>query len=389
MKYIKFLIFILCVASLGLQAQESMLCQGAYWTEDEANLKMKEFEKLWSDKTSWQKRASQIRSQLIEGMQLDKMPNIVGNFNATIHGEQKMDAYTVQNISIESFPGFYITGNLYLPQDTKTKHAAILSPHGHLADKRFTHYIQKRCAVLARMGAIVFAYDMVGYGDSKQIDHKMPIAMTLQTYNSKRVLEYLISRADVDKERIGMTGGSGGGTQTFVLAAIDERIKVSIPVVQVSAHFFGGCVCESGMPVHKTKNFQTNNVEIAAIAAPRPQLIISDGVDWTSNTPRVEFPYIAKVYAAFDAEHMVQSVHLPSEQHDYGFSKRIAAYNFFAKHLKLNYRAVPYDDGYKEDFVTILPRESLEVFNEAYPLPQNALQGNEAVMNYLKLSLPK
>lgn len=376
--------FVLLLFSVKLLiAQEPMLCQGAYWTENEANLKMKEFGNTWGDLASWEDRANKIKQQIVSGMKLDEMPKIEGNFNPIIHGEQIMDGYKVQNIAIESFPGFYITGNLYLPLDDKKTHAAILSPHGHLADKRYTHYIQKRCAVLARMGAVVFAYDMVGYADSKQIEHKMPIALTLQTYNSKRILDYLISRPDVDAERIGMTGGSGGATQTFVLAAIDDRIKVSIPVVQVSAHFFGGCVCESGMPIHKSNDLQTNNVEIAAVAAPRAQLIISDGVDWTSNTPRVEFPYISKVYEQYNAEHMVQNVHLAGEKHDYGYSKRTAAYNFFAKHLHLNYRAIPYDDAYDESFVKIVSKESLQVFNAAHPLPANSLMGNEAVMEYL------
>ena len=368
-------------------AQESdMLCVGRYWTEQEANLKMKEFAATWSDKASWEERAAAIKAQIKEGMQWDKMPQMEGNFNAIVRDKKVMDGYIVENIAIESFPGFYVTGNLYRPSEGNGKYAAILSPHGHLQDKRFTHYIQIRSAVLARMGAVVFSYDMVGYGESDQVNHKMPIALLLQTWNSKRVLDYLLSRDDVDPERVGMTGGSGGGTQTFVLTAIDDRIKVSVPVVQVSAHFFGGCVCESGMPIHKNKNLQTNNVEVAALCAPRPLLLISNGNDWTRNTPNIEFPYIQKVYALYDGEHLAENVHLPTERHDYGYSKRTAAYNFFAHHLKLNSGKIPYNEGYQEDFVTILPRDMLEVFDEQNPKPQNILNGDEAVMNYLKIN---
>jgi hypothetical protein len=383
----KLLLSILATVLLSIHsdAQESMLCQGRYWTEDEGNLMMKKFSLEWGNQESWEARADMIREGILQGMQLDKMSKYDGDVNAIISTERKMDGYIVQNIAIESFPGFYVTGNLYRPLDKKEKYAAILSPHGHLKDKRFTHYIQKRGAVLARMGAIVFAYDMVGYAESDQVNHKMPIALLLQTWNSKRVLDYLVSRPDVDPERIGMTGGSGGGTQTFVLTAIDDRITASAPVVQVSAHFFGGCICESGMPIHKSEKHQTNNVEIAALCAPRPLLIVSDGADWTRNVPRVEFPYIQKVYAQYDAEHKAENVHLPLEKHDYGYSKRAAVYNFFAHHLSLNPGNVPYDDGFKEDFVEVLPIEALKVFDQKNPRPDNALQGDEAVMNYLGL----
>ncbi|MDF1576737.1 MAG: alpha/beta hydrolase [Bacteroidales bacterium] len=368
---------------LPVSAQESMLCVGAHWSEDDANLKMKEFRSSWNNLESWEARADLIREGIIQGMQLEKMPVIEGHFHPWIRHRREMDGYVVENIAVESFPGFWITGNLYTPLQPGELNPAVLCPHGHAADKRLTADVQIRCAALARMGAIVFAYDMVGYGESQQVTHRMPIALLLQTYNSRRVLEYLLSRPDVDPERIGMTGGSGGGTQTFMLTAIDKRIRVSAPVVQVSAHFFGGCVCESGMPVHKSGHHQTNNVEIAALCAPRPLLLVSDGADWTRNTPRIEFPYIRQVYELYKAENRVENVHLPLEKHDYGPSKRAAAYNFLGHHLRLNLNALPYDHGYREDFVTILKAEQLKVFDIDHPLPENALQGDEAVMEYL------
>lgn len=372
------------IVLLPLSGQAPLLCVGDYWTEDDANLMMKTFASKWKDLPSWEERAAVIREGILDGMQLAKMPVQDGEFHPVLHGRREMDGYVVENIAIESFPGFWITGNLYSPLSTKEKNPAVLCPHGHAADKRFTADVQIRSAALARMGAIVFAYDMVGYGESQQVNHRMPIALVLQTYNSKRVLEYLLSRPDVDPSRIGMTGGSGGGTQTFILTAIDQRIAVSVPAVQVSAHFFGGCVCESGMPIHNSGRHQTNNVEIAALCAPRPMLLISDGDDWTRNTPRIEYPYIQKVYALYHAEHRVENVHLPAEKHDYGYSKRVAMYNFMGHHLDLNTGALPYDQGYLEDFVKVLKPEQLKVFDFRHPLPADALQGDEAVMKYLK-----
>ena len=375
-------LFLLLIPLLAT-GQEPMLCQGGYWTEDEANLKMKAFSATWNDLDSWEKRAEVIRNGIIDGMQLDRMQHMECGIHPVIHSRREMDGYAVENFASESFPGFWVTGNLYTPLRPSEKNPAILCPHGHATDARFMAYTQTRCAALARMGAVVFAYDMVGYGESTQVNHRMPIALLLQTWNSKRVLDYLVSRDDVDPERIGMTGESGGGTQTFMLTALDRRITVSVPVVQVSAHFFGGCVCESGMPVHRSADHQTNNVEIAALCAPRPLLLISDGADWTRNTPRIEYPYIQRVYALYNAEHRVENVHLPAEKHDYGYSKRVAAYNFLAYHLGLNVNALPYDNGFREDFVTLLPPDALKVFDAEHPRPADALEGDETVMAVL------
>jgi uncharacterized protein len=294
-----------------------------------------------------------------------------------------LSGYAVENVSFQSLEGIYVTGNLYSPLKIKGKIPGILCPHGHGPDPRFKEYTQQRCATLARMGAYVFAYDMIGMGDSKQCDHKIEKALKLQTYNSIAALDFLETLKNVDKSRLAITGESGGGTQTFTLAAIDPRISVSVPVVMVSGHFFGGCQCESGMPIHVNGEFETSNLEIASSFAPKPMLLISDGADWTKNTTTFEYPYAKNIYSYFGAEKNLENVHLADEKHDYGPNKRLAAYVFLAKHLKLSLKKVQ-RQGLVDEFVnSVLTPKQLAVFNDKYPIPANALNGDEAVMKLL------
>ncbi|WP_247234753.1 acetylxylan esterase [Telluribacter sp. SYSU D00476] len=367
------LLYFLTVLNTSLFAQEE-LCQGPYFTEEQGRTFLQS--QVPKSLADWQSRSKLVKDRVLDGMELRSMPARPTSV-PIIHSRREMDGYTVENVAFESMPGIYVTGNLYRPAQKLKSYAVILSPHGHGPDMRFHEQTQKRCGTLARMGAIVFAPDMIGQGDSKQCEHKLSKALKLQTINNIRALDFLLALPSVDPERVAVVGESGGGTQTFVLTALDPRVKVAAPTVMVSSYFFGGCTCESGMPIHKKGEFQTNNVEIAALAAPRPMLLISDGGDWTKNTPQVEYPHIQNIYTLYNAKDKVSNVHLANEKHDFGPNKRAAMYPFMAKYLKLDEKQVD------ESRVQVLDRKVLAVFDEAHPRPANALQGDEAVLGVL------
>ena len=360
------------------QTAEPTLCVGNYQTEAEAVEQLARFRSTYSTLEQWIDRARRIRKQILRGSKLDPLPER-GALNARIHNKREYDGYSVEAAAFEAAPGFYVYGNLYRPIGRKGPRPGILCPHGHARGPeggRLREDQQHRCATLARMGAVVFSYDMVGFGDSEHLGwkHTHPQVMTLQTWSSIRAIDFLQSIDQVNNDLIAVTGCSGGGTQTFLLTALDERIAVSVPVVMVSAHFFGGCQCESGMPIHKTPDLETSNVEIAALAAPRPMLLVSVGGDWTKNTPKVEFPYIRNVYELYGKTENVENVHLPDENHGYQVKKRQAMYPFMVKHLDLDSSGVRLPSGeFDESKNTIETVQQMRVFSESIPLPDHTL----------------
>ncbi|MCU0339670.1 MAG: acetylxylan esterase [Spirosomaceae bacterium] len=378
-------IFWVLLPSIARTQTAPELCQGPYFTEEQGKTFLAQNRP--QSLADWEKRAEQIRDNILEGGELKALPP-TPNSKLITHSRKEMAGYTVENVAFESVGGYWVTGNLYRPLHQKGPFAAVLCTHGHLrnaAESRVHQQMQYRCGNLARMGAVVLAIDMIGYGDSPQCDHKIPKAFKLQSINSRRALDVLLALPDIDPARVAVTGESGGGTQTFMLTALDPRVKVAVPVVMVSAHFFGGCVCESGMPVHKKGAFQTNNVEIAALAAPRPMLIVSDGDDWTKHNPTVEFPHLQHIYGLYGKTVNIENAHFAAEKHDYGPSKRAAMYRFLAKHLRLDLSKVTQADGsIDESAVRLLSKEELTVFDAAHPRPASAVMGDEGVSALLK-----
>jgi dienelactone hydrolase len=349
---------------------------------------------LYTDLSSWESRKAELRECFLSQMNLSPIPKKTP-LNPVYTTKRKMDGYTVENVAIETIPGVFLCGSLYRPAKGKGPFPAILCTHGHASSTDLNQYgryrpdHQYRCAMLAKMGVVVFSYEMFAWGESQlQVDnevHRTGLAMTMQTVNSIRVIDFLTTLPYVDPKRIGVTGESGGGTQTFLLTALDDRVTVSVPVVMVSSYFYGGCPCESGLPIHSCSDVGTNNAEIAALASPRPMLVISDGDDWTQHVPDIEFPYLQKVYGLYGKTENVENVHLAAEGHDYGVSKRMAMYDFMARHMGLNINAVKDKTGkVDESKVTIENYEALMVFGKEGKLPPSAVKGPEAIRSVLK-----
>lgn len=357
-------------------------------TVDEGQKHLNRLLSLYPTLQDWEKRRSGLRECILSTLGLSPLPAKVNS--APIYSvKRKFDGYTAENVAVETLPGVFVSGTLYRPAKGKGPFPAVMLAQGHGEIQHYSESSQLLGATLARMGVVVFSYDMFAKGEeSLQFafdDHRTGIATTVQTLNSMRILDFICALPFVDTKRIGMTGASGGGTQTFLLTALDSRISVSAPVVMVSSWFFGGCPCESGMPIHACGEWGTNNVEIAAMAAPRPQLVVSDGGDWTANVPDVEFPYLKKVYSLCGKPDLVENVHLIKEGHDYGPSKRQAVYRFLAKVFGLNADHMKTAAGEIDESKSVVENMSaMLVFGEkGEKLPANAIHGIEALKKLL------
>ena len=293
---------------------------------------------LYHDKASWEARRHLLKHEVRQRLGIDPLLAQCSTEAPTYSKVRRFDGYTVQNFRLKTVNGHTVCGSVYAPTG-KGKHPLIICPNGHFANGRYGKVQQLRLATLARMGAICVDYDLWGWGESAdevgKEAHQTAEAHVMQALNGIVILNHMIKRKDVDTLRIGVNGGSGGGTQVVLLTVLDDRYTAANPVVSMSSWFDGGCPCESGMPIQLSGG-GTCNPELAAMFAPKPMMVVSDGGDWTSTTPELEYPYLQRIYGFYNATDKVSNIHLPNERHDFGDNKRNAVYRFFIDTFGLN-----------------------------------------------------
>lgn len=370
----------------------------------------------------WEARKAQVKRRILVAEGLWPMPTKTP-LNAVIHGRIECDGYTVEKVYFESAPGLFVTGNLYRPKHPKGKVPAVLVAHGHWKNARLAQrepdYVrlqiasgaerfesggrnihQSLCVQLARMGCVVWQWDMLGDSDavqwsrklihdfakqrpamnttenwglySAQAESHLQSIMGLQTLNAVRGLDFVLTLPEVDPDRLAMTGGSGGGTQTMLLAAIDERIDLAFPCAMVSTAMQGGCTCENTSLLR----IGTGNVEFAALFAPKPQGMNSAD-DWTHELATKGFPELQKLYELHGKKDNVLLVRGEHFKHNYNAVTRSAFYTFLNQHFKLGF-----ESPVIERDIEILPREQLTVWDEKHPEPK--LKGEELERTLLK-----
>ena len=324
--------------------------------EDEGRMMLDYLSSLYNNKVEWELRRDSLRREVRQRLELDAFLDSCVLGKAQLSKIRKHDGYTTQNICIELTPGQHLFGTIYA-STKKGKHALIVCPDGHWP-MRYRKDEQQRLGTLARMGAVCVDFDLYGWGESeKEVGaeaHHTSRAHVYQAACGYVLLDYMLkNRKDIDPERVGVMGGSGGGTHTVLLSLLDERVTASAPVVHLASHFDGGCPCESGKPVQLAGG-GTCEPELAAIMAPKPMLIVSDDGDWTSSVPTLEFPFLQRIYGFYDAKDKVRNVHLPNERHDFNENKRQAVYDFFIDVFGLDRQMLD------ESKITIEPDEMLK-----------------------------
>ena len=222
------------------------------WREDDAR------RKTWEsihDEATLLKMQAELRRKLLE--MIGGLPEVKTELRPQIIGKIPMDGFSIEKVIFQSLPGVYVTALVYVPEDHSRKHPAVLVPAGHATDAKF-HY-QALSQRLVQRGYVVISWDPVGQGERSQFwdaaagksrynlicaEHAVMGNLAYlagtnlarwEIWDGMRAVDYLLTRPEVDAERISITGTSGGGFQTALIAALDPRIKVAVPSCYITA----------------------------------------------------------------------------------------------------------------------------------------------------------
>ena len=295
----------------------------------------------------WETQRQDLRKRLIESwggfpkQPCPLMPNVVG--------ELKRDGYRVQKLLLQTRPGVYMTANAYIP-DGEGRRPAVLCVHGHFRMAKSEPVVQSRCIGLAKLGFLVLMVDAFGAGE-RGIDkalgeyHGEMVASTLwpsglalaglQVYENMRAIDYLLSRPEVDPDRIGVTGCSGGGNQTMYVGAIDERLKCVVPVCSIGTYqaYLGAacCMCE----VTPSAIAYTEEAGVLSLVAPRALMLINatrDAFQFSVGEAKKSLAAARNVFRLYGKEERTRHVVVDSG-HGYNQEMREAMYGWMKQHL--------------------------------------------------------
>ena len=293
----------------------------------------------YNSKSEWLSRRESVRAKLIQA--LGGLPEERCPLDAQITGRLERDGYTIEKLLYQSRSGFYVTAAIYVPTDARLPAPAILCPHGHWQNGHYHPEVQSRMIGLAKRGYVVLALDKVGYNEREpQGPHRSRnlflVGMSvqgIQVWDNMRAIDYLCTRDDVDPERIGCTGASGGGNQTMYVSSLDDRIKACAPVCSVEmAECYmhkGFCTCETTPGLLRFADL----VDVCGLVAPRALLLVHGLLDngFRIDSARKVLRRLRKIYGFYDPEKV--SSFAAYSGHGYNKEMREAVYSWFGRWL--------------------------------------------------------
>ncbi len=333
------------------------------WKEDEAR------QKAWDairDEAGLLKTQDELRQKLLE--MIGGLPVAKTDLHPVIVGKISMDGYSIEKLVFQSLPGLYVTALVYVPNDHASKHPAVLVPAGHAADGKF-HY-QALCQRLVVRGYVVISWDPTGQGERSQFwdqkaqksrynlicgEHAVMGNLAYlaganlarwEIWDGIRAVDYLLTRPEVDGERISITGTSGGGTQTALIAALDPRIKLAVPSCYITAlpmrmsnRIFADPDSDPEQDLFGMISNGVDHPGLVLLMYPRPVMVAAAVLDFVPiEGTRKTYRELQKLYARFghgDRIALVEGYH----SHQYSPENQQAALDFLDRFNQMPVRS--------------------------------------------------